>query len=114
MRIDLLETLSHQVLDRWRERREAEPARPAVAADLGHGTMTWAQITEVVSSDPDWGAHLKAVPVRFEGTPPSAEALAGPEMRCYPPPGKQVSDYGVDQVVKVFHCSGASLVEEIV
>jgi len=114
MRIDLLEQLSRQMLERWRQRRETEPAEPAAAAAAGYGTVTWGEISNVVTSDPEVGPHLQAVPVRFEGTPPTPQALAGPVFRCHPSPGKQVSDYSVGEVVKVFHASGANIAEKTV
>jgi hypothetical protein len=114
MQNDAQDVRSQQAMDRWRQRRQAAPGKPAPAAGAAAAGVLLMMVLDVVPEDEQYGPHLLTVPVGVEGMPPTLRYLTGPITRCYPMPGGTVDDFYNTQIVKVYCGSGASLVEKIV
>jgi hypothetical protein len=76
------------------------------------GAGVWGRVTEVVSSDPQYGAHLVVQPQRFTGVPPVVQDAEAAAVRCYPAPNRAVGDYAVDEYVKVTAARGAFVADK--
>lgn len=113
MATEPLDSLSQQMLDRWRRRREAAPAEPAVSGTATDRGIRLMILQAVVPEDAQYGPHLLATAVRFEGLPPTAQPAGGVAVRCYPVPGRLTSEYQAGEVVKVFCAAGTNLAEKL-
>jgi len=107
------EWIQKETLEAWCERRRERATEVAGPGAVAIATVIWGRVEAVVNSDEQWGAHLQVVPVRFEGRPPTVVAASGPVLRCYPPPGRSVSDFSVGQIVKVYRASGGAIAEAV-
>ena len=101
-------------MDRWRQRRQAAPGKPAPAAGAAAAGVLLMLVIDIIMEDEQYGPHLLTVPVAVEGMPPGIRGLSGPVARCYPMPGSVADDYYATEIVKVYCGSGASLAEKIV
>ena len=67
----------------------------------------WGKILEIVADDPDHGPHLiiqAYIPIR---RPPVFTAAPAAPVRCFPSPGRTVTDYAVDDFVHLMPtCAG--------
>ncbi|MEE9293506.1 MAG: hypothetical protein V3W34_00875 [Phycisphaerae bacterium] len=84
-------------------------AQVGPAADEVEVVSTMGKVTSVVTSDPDYGAHLVVASQEFAGTPPSASDAPKPSLRAYPTPNRVVTDYAVDEYVQLATARGALL-----
>ena len=73
----------------------------------------YGRVDSVVTSDPTYGAHLMVVRQKFTGTPPAVSDISGATVRCYPTPNRTVSDYQVDDYVRVAPGRGAMIAEPL-
>ena len=95
--------------------RTSEPAslavlpRPGIA--LAHGV--YGRVDAVVTSDPDYGAHLLVVRRQWTGTPPTAENSQAASIRCYPLPNHTVDNYSVNEYVRIVAAHGAMIAEAL-
>jgi hypothetical protein len=65
------------------------------------------RVSQVVSSDPDYGPHLLIKRQQWTGTPPVVSDSSVPDVRCYPTPNNMVGDYAVDEYVMILIANGA-------
>ncbi len=112
-----LETLRRdqtEILSSWRaeERIQSEVAqlpRPGgVIAPAIYG-----RVSSVVTSDPTYGPHLMVMRQQWSGTPPTVSDASTPEVRCYPAPNHTVSDYAVNDYVRITAAHGAMVAETL-
>ena len=73
----------------------------------------YGRVSSVVSSDPDYGPHLVVVRQKWSGTPPTVSDESSPEVRCYPTPNHTVSDYSVNDYVRIEAAHGAMVAERL-
>jgi hypothetical protein len=73
----------------------------------------YGRVSSVVASDPDHGPHLMVTRQVWSGTPPTVSAASGPEVRCYPCPNHVVSDYAVNDYVRIVAAYGAMVSEPL-
>ncbi|UCD27483.1 MAG: hypothetical protein JSV03_10195 [Planctomycetota bacterium] len=71
------------------------------------------RITQVISSDPDYGPHLMVKRQQWTGTPPTASDSSVPAVRCYPTPNHTVTDYLVDDYVLILTANGAMVAQRL-
>jgi hypothetical protein len=114
MQDNSLDVQSQQAMDRWRQRRQAAPGKPAPAAGAATAGVLLMMVVDIILEDEQYGPHLLTVPVAVEGAPPVIRYLSGPVIRCYPMPGGSVEDHYNTEILKVYVGSGASLAEKIV
>jgi hypothetical protein len=101
------------LLEQYRQERERSIDVGQLPTAGGHAEQgLWGRVSAVVESDPDHGAHLMVKPQRFDGTPPAAQDAAVAAMRCYPAPNHSVTDYAVDEYVKVVAARGAFVADK--
>jgi len=101
------------LLERYRREQEQLADVGQLPTSGGHvGPGVWGQVSEVVGSDPQYGAHLVVQPQKFVGIPPVAQDAEAAVVRCYPAPGRTVSDYAVDEYVKVMAARGAFVADK--
>ena len=71
----------------------------------------YGRVDSVVTSDPDHGAHLMVVRQAWSGTPPMVSDTSGGNIRCYPSPNRVVTDYAVNDYVRIMVAHGAMVAE---
>ena len=49
----------------------------------------------------------------WSGTPPTVSDASDAQVRCYPTPNHTVSDYGVDDYVRIVAAHGAMVAEQL-
>jgi hypothetical protein len=104
-----------EIVSAYRRERAVSEAvvtlpRPGVAAMR----TVYGRVAEVVASDPEHGPHLMVVRQAFAGTPPVlADVTDAAAVRCHPAPGRIVSDYAVDDVVRIVAAHGAMVAERV-
>ena len=89
-------------------RTGSEPGRPEARPAL-----QWGQVTQVVTGDPTWGDHLVIQAQVPTGTPPTFAPSPAATLRCYPAPGKTVSDYTVNDYVRLVAADAAVIAERL-
>lgn len=98
------------------ELRRLKQHQAGIAQLPAPGTATtvilWGKVTSVISSDPTYGPHLLVQPQTFSGTPAAPSDTTGPALRCYPTPNHVVTDYAVNEYVKVLTCRHALLADK--
>jgi hypothetical protein len=72
----------------------------------------WGRVSEVVTSDANYGPHLVVQPQAFSGLPRAASDASVPAVRCYPAPNRVVGDYAVDEHVKIISARGALIADK--
>lgn len=102
------------VLTQYRESRTA----PAPWANLpGAGgvstAVTYGRVSVVVTSDATHGPHLEVVKQVWTGSPPTPSDVTDSLLRCYPAPGTVVSDYLVNDYVRVTPTHGAMIADPL-
>ena len=112
--LDRLKEEQEALLDEYRAREglSAKDQSPLSVAGSPEGSARVSvigKVTEVVTSDPEYGAHLVATVQEFSGTPPSPSDAAMAPLRVYPSPNRVVGDYAVDEYVVVAWVRGAVL-----
>lgn len=71
----------------------------------------YGRVDTVVTSDPDYGPHLVVVRQEWSGTPPTVSDSSAPSVRCYPTPNNVVTDYSVNDYVRIIAARGAMVGE---
>ncbi len=103
----------HQLLAEYRRLRRQ---RESVAQLPTHGAVAsvvlYGRVTQVVSSDPTFGAHLVVAPQDVSGTPPVFSDSTAASVRCYPAPNHVVGDYTVNEKIKVLTVRGAFIADK--
>jgi len=98
--------------------REESAARGSVAVLPRPGgsiaLAVYGRVASVVTSDPDYGPHLMVVRQTWSGTPPTVSDASGAQVRCYPTPNHTVSDYSVNDYVRIEAAHGAMVAEALV
>lgn len=80
----------------------------------GTTTVTaYARVAQIVTSDPTYGPHLRVVRQQFTGTPPAATDATTEATRCYPTPNHAVTDYGVDEIIRLAVVHSCLLAERL-
>jgi hypothetical protein len=101
------------LLEAYRQRLGSSGAGDTASVTSPGAALPWGQVTQVVTSDPDYGPHLMVQGQIYTGSPPApADAPAAP-LRCYPAPGKAVGDYSVNDYVRLAPTAGAVIAEQI-
>ena len=108
LRRDQAELLLQYRLGRAAGHDVAQLPGPAVQGMV----VVWGRASQVITADPDYGAHLVVAPQGFTGTPPTAGDSGAASMRCYPAPNHTVTDYSVDEYVKVLPARGAFVADK--
>jgi len=93
--------------------RARQPTQPVGGAPVAPPppTLQWGKVTSVVTTDPDHGPHLLVQGQTPTGTPPTFSATAAQPFRCYPAPGKTVTDYATDDYIRLTPTAAAVFVE---
>ncbi len=74
--------------------------------------VIYGRVSEVVPSDPTYGPHLMVVRQVWSGVPPQiSDGEAA--VRCYPTPNRTVSDYAVNDYVRIAAMRGAMVAERL-
>ena len=72
----------------------------------------WGRVSEVVTSDANYGPHLAVQPQAFSGLPRVASDASVAAVRCYPSPNRVVDDYAVNEYVKIISARGALIADK--
>jgi len=99
---------------------EYRRARSEAAAYVGQmpvsggsaATGAWGRVSEVVTSDANYGPHLTVQPQAFSGVPRTALDASVAAVRCYPAPNRVVGDYAVNEYVKIISARGALIADK--
>lgn len=112
--LDELSSDQEAILNAYRaERAGGTTAEMRAGGFSAGGECAFGRVDEIVASDPVNGPHLLVVRQSWSGLPPEpADAAVGP-VRCYPVPGRVVSDFSEDDLVHMVYVSGAILVEPL-
>ncbi len=102
------------IFDAYRRERAAGDAvaalpRPGTASPIG----VFGRVDEVITSDATYGPHLLVVRQVWSDTPPEPSDGSSPAVRCYPTPNNTVTDYSVDDYVRITPTHGAMLAERL-
>jgi hypothetical protein len=101
--IQQLRREQQEMLDALREMEaEASTATVETPAESGEPIYRLARVTQVVTSDPTYGPHVRVVPQILSGTPPAPSDRDVSAGRAYPTPNRSVNDYSVDEYVAVW------------
>ena len=100
-----------ELLEDYRNRIAAAGSGGVAGVTLPRPALQWGRVTQVVSSDPDFGPHLTVQGFIYTGSPPQLTQAAAAPIRCYPAPGKVVGDYSVDDYVRLTPTAGAVIAE---
>ncbi len=113
-----VETLRRDQAEIMSSFREESAARGSVAVLPRPGgsiaLAVYGRVASVVTSDPDYGPHLMVVRQTWSGTPPTVSDASGAQVRCYPTPNHTVSDYSVNDYVRIEAAHGAMVAEALV
>ena len=112
-----LETLRRdqgEILSSWRA-ESADGGEVALLPRPGGGTapVVYGRVSSVVTSDGTYGPHLMVVRQQWSGTPPTVSDASTPAVRCYPTPNHTVSDYSVNDYVRIVAAHGAMVAEAL-
>ena len=107
-------------LDQAEVLAEYRRARSEAADELGQMPVSggsaaagaWGRVSEVVTSDANYGPHLAVQPQAFSGLPRVASDAPVAAVRCYPVPDRVVGDYAVDEYVKIISARGALIADK--
>ncbi len=111
--LDILRREQERLLAQYRARRRtAEQVVQLPTAGPAAVVTSYGRVTSVVSSDPTYGAHLVVAPQQFTGMPPSISDSSAASLRCYAAPNRTVSDYSVNEYVKVLAAKGAFIADK--
>ena len=66
-----------------------------------------------MTADETDGPHLIVARQTWSGTPPTVSDAADAQVRCYPTPNHTVSDYSVDDYVRIVAAHGAMVAEQV-
>ncbi len=83
--------------------------RPGVPLALA----VYGRVASLVSSDQTYGPHLMVARQTWSGTPPTVLDAPDAQVRCYPTPNHTVSDYNVDDYVRIVAAHGAMVAEQL-
>ncbi len=101
------------LLEAYRQRLGAPGAGDTASVTSPQAALPWGRVTQVVTSDPDYGPHLMVQGQIYTGSPPApADAPAAP-LRCYPAPGKTAGDYSTNDYVRLTPTAGAVIAEPV-
>ncbi len=113
----LLKTLKREqetVLREWRtDRAPRESVAWLPGGGLSASGVAYGRVTSVVTSDPEHGPHVMVRRQVWTGAPPVVSDGAGADVRCYPTPDRAVTDYAVDEYVRVVASAGARVAEKL-
>ena len=79
----------------------------------GLSLVVFGRVSAVVTSDPVYGPHLMVVRQQWSGTPPTVSDSLVPAVRCYPTPNHAVTDYAVNDYVRIAASHGALVAEAL-
>ena len=101
------------LLAEYRDRLGAGPSGGAAAMTVSRPALQWGRVTQVVTSDETYGPHLMVQGYLYTGSPPALTQAAAAALRCYPAPGKTVSDYAVNDYVRLTPTGVAAIAERM-
>jgi len=106
--IEKLQLDQSEIMSSYRQERTL-PDSVAVLPRPGGSTAVsvFGRVTQVITSDPDYGPHLIVKRQQWTGTPPAASDSSVPAVRCYPTPNNSVTDYATDEYVLILTANGA-------
>lgn len=100
--------------DHWRRSSQIAPQE---LRRRGSGppssTVCFGRVDSVVSSDPVHGPHLMVACLHATDEPPQWSEGPAPPLRCHIPPGRQITDYGSDQIVRLLFLETIAVAEPI-
>ena len=111
--IDDLRRDQAELLGAYRDQLGGAGAGGAASRALPRAALQWGRVTQVVTSDETYGPHLVVQGYTYTGSPPVASASAAATLRCYPAPGKAISDYTVNDYVRLTPTAGAVIAEPL-
>lgn len=106
-----------QLLSEYRRLRSAAPAGSSIGQLPTPGSplavLLFGRVSQIVNSDPTYGAHLIVVPQDVSGTPPTFSDSPAAAIRCYPPPNHAVGEYSLNEKVNVLTLRGAFIADKL-
>ena len=97
--------------------RDDAAGRDTVASLPRPGGVTavtvYARVSQVVASDATYGPHLLVVRQGWAGTPPAPSDATADETRCYPTPNHTVTDYEIDEIVRLVVAHSCLMAERL-
>ncbi len=95
-------------------RAETSSLAPSETRAASSSTFTgcaYGRVTEVVTSDENLGPHLLVMRQAWTGTPPVPSDAGLAALVAYPLPGHAVTEFQVDQLVRLDFLPGATLAQ---
>ena len=76
-------------------------------------TVRFGRVESVATSDPTHGPHLMVACLHATGEPPQWSEGPAPPLRCHIPPGRQITEYSSDQIVRLVFLESIAVAEPI-
>ena len=111
--LDQLMQHQAELLAAWRSRRPEGGAGGEPALGRPRPEVLWGKITAIVTADPQFGPHLMVQPQVVSGSPATTAPAAASVIRCFPPPGKVVAGYAVDEFIRLVPAAEAIFAERL-
>jgi hypothetical protein len=73
----------------------------------------YARVSQVIASDETYGPHLLVIRQQWANTPPAPTDATADETRCYPTPNHAVTDYEVNELVRLVVAHSCLLAERL-
>ena len=102
------------ILSAYREQRAARVEVAVLPRPGGSIALCiYGRVSAVVGADADYGPHLLVVRQQWSGAPPTVADASESATRCYPTPNRAVSDYAVNEYVRMAVTHGAMVAEKL-
>ncbi|MBN2560669.1 MAG: hypothetical protein JXQ75_07040 [Phycisphaerae bacterium] len=111
--IQQLERDQAALLAAYKNRLAGAVAGGVPSVTMPRPALQWGRVTQVVTSDEQFGPHLMVQGYIYTGSPPEPTEAAAAAFRCYPAPGKAVTDYSVNDYVRLTPAAEAVIGELI-
>ena len=108
-RLGQLKRIQDELLEEYKQQRSSAAAGESADSAAADQLCLLGRVSQVVSSDPELGPHLLVILQKFTGTPPSPSDATTMTQVYYPTPGREVSDYSVNEYVRLLSARGAAL-----
>ena len=102
-----------RLLAAYRERLPAVANAGAASTSPAQPPLQWGKVTQVITGDPQFGPHLLVQPHVPTNIPPTFTPASAAPLRCYPAPGKTVTDYAVNDYVRLAPTPAAVVAERL-
>lgn len=104
--IGTLKATQARILESYKQERNAAVALVDDLTGAAVSRFAFGRVDEIVTSDEQFGPHLKVALQQFGGTPPTPTDANGATQVYYPAPGGWVGDYAIDEWVRLEFASG--------